>query len=91
MVVLRTEIVFSMKLTPKGCSTKNNSYTALTQRLDIVLIETALDILDHQTRFPNLRVTDHSDLDHDAATVRFQLIPPIYFPTCSSRPCLPDC
>lgn len=35
-----------------------------TERLDIVLVETALDILDHQTCFSYLRVTDHPDLDN---------------------------
>ena len=38
-----------------------------TQRLDVILVEASLDILDHETGLADLRVTDHADLDDDAA------------------------
>jgi hypothetical protein len=53
MVVRRTEMVFSMKLTPgrSGDSFSVGPRYSLgiqrTQRLDIILIKTTLDILDH--------------------------------------------
>lgn len=74
MVVRRTEIVFSMKLTPEkgrisSCarrSSEGGKWSQLrTQRLNIVLVETALDILDHQTCLADLGVAHHPDLDHD--------------------------
>lgn len=69
IVVRRTEIVFSIKLTP-GKKTLNTlccgTVEKRTERLNIVLVETALDILDHQTCLSYLRVTDHPDLDNHA-------------------------
>ena len=41
-----------------------------TQRLDVILVEAALDVLDHQTRLANLGVTDHADFDDDAESVK---------------------
>ena len=38
-----------------------------TQRLDVVLIKTSFDVLDHETRLANLRVAHHPHLDHHAA------------------------
>ena len=38
-----------------------------TQRLDVILVEAALDILDHETGLSYLRVSNHADLDYDAA------------------------
>ena len=35
-----------------------------TQRLNIILIETALDIFDHETGLANLRIPHHPDLDY---------------------------
>lgn len=68
MVVRRTVIVFSMKLTPEGSrlSDERRRLTKVrTQRLDIIFIETALHILDHETRLAYLRVSNHSDFyDH---------------------------
>lgn len=37
-----------------------------TQRLDIVLVEAAFDVLDHETRLSYLRVSNHSNFDDDA-------------------------
>lgn len=39
-----------------------------TQRLDIILVKATLDILDHQTCLPDLRVPNHPDLDHHTNT-----------------------
>jgi hypothetical protein len=38
-----------------------------TQRLDIILIEAPLDVLDHQARLSDLRVPHHAYFDDDAA------------------------
>lgn len=35
------------------------------QRLDVVLVPAALDVLDHERRLANLRIAHHADLDHD--------------------------
>lgn len=35
------------------------------QRLDVVLVPAALDVLDHEGRLANLCITHHADLDHD--------------------------
>jgi hypothetical protein len=37
-----------------------------TQRLDVILVKAPLDVLDHQASLPDLRVTDHTDLDDHA-------------------------
>ncbi len=37
-----------------------------TERLDVVLIKAALDVLDHQARLSDLRVAHHADFDDDA-------------------------
>jgi hypothetical protein len=70
IVVLRTEMVFSIKLTPgqrdQATRKRGRQREILTQRLNVILIKTSLHILDHETRFANLRVPDHSDLYHDA-------------------------
>lgn len=69
IVVRRTEIVFSMKLTPGGWSELVAGGTGkeiCTQRLNIVLVETALDVLDHQACLSYLRVANHADLDDNA-------------------------
>lgn len=52
-----------------------------TQRLDVIFVETPLDVLDHQARLPYLRISHHPDLDDDAADdeytrfVRFEISP----------------
>ena len=40
------------------------------QRLDVVLVEGALDELDHQARLADLRVANHADLDHNFLPAR---------------------
>jgi hypothetical protein len=37
-----------------------------TQRLDVILIEAAFNVLDHQTRFSYLRIPDHPYFDDHA-------------------------
>lgn len=85
MVVLRTDIVFSMKLTPASpcnsviciegeCGPTGarqpgvgvRACVVRTQRLDIILVEAALDVLDHETGLSDLRIPNHSHLDDDA-------------------------
>lgn len=69
IVVRRTVIVFSMKLTPVQVWLSDERWRGIgerTQRLDIVFIETALDILDHEARLAYLRIPDHSDFDNHA-------------------------
>ena len=36
-----------------------------TQRLNVILVKTSLDVFDHQTRLPDLRVSYHADLYND--------------------------
>lgn len=71
MVVRRTDMVFSMKLTPEtGMSwrARHSQASGLrTQRLNIILIEAAFDVLDHQTCLANLGIAHHPDLYDDAA------------------------
>ena len=40
---------------------------AHTERLNVVLIPAALDVLDHQARLSDLRVAHHAHLDHNTA------------------------
>lgn len=40
-----------------------------TQRLYIILIEAALNVLDHQACLSDLRVSNHTDFDDDAGRV----------------------
>jgi hypothetical protein len=57
MVVRRTEIVFSIKLTPtrsQDRGRKHISFKTRTQRLDIVFVKASLDIFDHETRLAYL-------------------------------------
>ena len=57
IVVRRTVIVFSMKLTPVEIWLSDEGCYGIgvpTQRLDIIFIETALHVLDHQTCLANL-------------------------------------
>lgn len=59
-----------MKLTPAR-HTEHNPTGAVyhekrTERLNIVLVKTALNILDHQACLSYLRVADHPNLDDDA-------------------------
>ena len=69
MVVRRTVIVFSIKLTPSGgvkTDPINNRMVHLTERLDVVLVEAAFDIFHHKTRFTDLRVAHHPNFDDNA-------------------------
>ena len=71
IVVRRTEIVFSMKLTPGGQMPQINTrdtrtWKRRTQRLDVILIETPLNVFDHQARLSYLRVPNHPYFDDDA-------------------------
>jgi hypothetical protein len=74
MAVRRTEMVFSMKLTPEGQDGQNeesnpcNSRCSLTQRLNVIFVKTSFDILDHKTCLADLRVAHHPNFDHHAAT-----------------------
>lgn len=43
------------------------SGTELTQCLNVVLIEAALHVFDHETRLAYLRIADHADFDDNAA------------------------
>lgn len=60
MVVLRTEIVFSMKLTPDQLFLRVSTHDQRqrrderTQRLNVVLVEASFNVLDHQTRLSYL-------------------------------------
>lgn len=38
----------------------------LTKSLNVVFVPTALDVLHHQARLSNLRISDHPDFYHDA-------------------------
>jgi hypothetical protein len=58
-----------MKLTPARSVTDEPQHrqaaaAALTQRLNVVLVKRAFDVLDHERRLANLRVADHGDF-HD--------------------------
>jgi len=71
IVVRRTEIVFSIKLTPGGQMSQINTsnrrtWKRRTQRLDIILIKTPFDVFDHQARLSDLRVPYHAYFDDDA-------------------------
>lgn len=69
IVVRRTVIVFSMKLTPDEGWLRNERLDRTeipTQRLDIIFVETALHVLDHETRLAYLRIPDHPDFDDHA-------------------------
>lgn len=73
MVVLRTEIVFSMKLTPYNKKQANLDdervvemhNSVRTQRLYIIFVKAALDVFDHQARLSDLGVSYHADLYND--------------------------
>lgn len=58
-----------MKLTPTWYVSDMflalNAVWMLTQRLNVVLVPAALDVLDHQARLADLGITDHADLDDD--------------------------
>ena len=67
--VLRIEIVFSMKLTPRSISRLflEQYDTSHTKCLNIILIPATLHIFYHQTGFPYLCITNHPHLDDDTA------------------------
>lgn len=52
----------------------------LTERLNVVLIPAALDILDHQARLPDLRIPDHAHFDYHTRI----LLLPLAVPTCTA-------
>lgn len=71
--VLRIEMVFSMKLTPRKPPISECFDVefwiwkiALTQSLNIILVPATFDIFDHQTCFAYLSVSNHSNLDNNA-------------------------
>lgn len=56
----------------------------LTQCLNVILVPAALDVFHHQTRFADLGIADHADLDDDAR-VLLCLLPLRFLPVLALR------
>jgi hypothetical protein len=102
MVVLLTDMVFSMKFTPDGKYERGMQVFMMvwalrrTQSLDIILVKASLYIFHHETGFADLWIANHSNFDDHAKgwaskhwtsqRMRFHVMTLTYSSHCYSRP-----